>query len=132
MDRLLIFSGLAFFVLVVLFIVKQRIVDRGIRVALFWTRFVPSSTRSVVKRSAEDILMKQEEGSATVSSILETVRESVSTALSSVAPLSPSALELTSTSAQETISSVPDEVLSSISTALTDAASSASIDHIEL
>lgn len=132
MDRLLIFSGLAFFVLVVLFIVKQRIVDRGIRVALFWTRFVPSSTRSVVKRSAEDLLMKQEEGSATVLSILETVRESVSTALSSVAPLSPSASDLTSTSAQETISSVPDEVLSSISTALTNAASSASIDHIEL
>ena len=41
MDRMLIFAGLAFFVLVVLFIIKQRLVDRGLRVAFFWTRFLP-------------------------------------------------------------------------------------------
>jgi len=132
MDRLLIFSGLAFFVLVVLFIVKQRIVDRGIRVALFWTRFVPSSTRSVVKRSTEDILMKQEEGSATMSSILETVRESVSTALSSVTSVSSSASESASTLTQEIVSNISNEVTSSISIALTTAVSSASIEHVEL
>jgi protein transport protein SEC20 len=42
LDRLLILSGLAFFFLVVLFILKQRIVDRGLRVAFWWTRFLPS------------------------------------------------------------------------------------------
>jgi protein transport protein SEC20 len=41
MDRLLIFAALAFFFLVVLFILKQRIVDRGLRIAFFWTRFIP-------------------------------------------------------------------------------------------
>jgi protein transport protein SEC20 len=39
LDRLLIITGLAFFVLVVLFILKQRIVDRGLRIAFWWTRF---------------------------------------------------------------------------------------------
>jgi len=44
MDRLLIIAGLVFFFLVLLFILKQRIVDRGLRVALFWTRFIPRKT----------------------------------------------------------------------------------------
>ena len=42
LDRLLIFAALAFFALVVLFILKQRIVDRGLRIAFWWTRFLPS------------------------------------------------------------------------------------------
>ena len=42
LDRLLIFAGLAFFALVVLFILKQRIVDRGLRIAFWWTRLLPS------------------------------------------------------------------------------------------
>ena len=41
LDRLLILSGLGFFLLVVLFILKQRIVDRGLRIAFWWTRFLP-------------------------------------------------------------------------------------------
>lgn len=41
MDKLLIMAGLVFFFLVILFILKQRVVDRGIRIALFWTRFIP-------------------------------------------------------------------------------------------
>ena len=42
LDRLLIITALAFFFLVVLFILKQRIIDRGLRVALWWTRFLPT------------------------------------------------------------------------------------------
>ncbi|KAG1839383.1 Sec20-domain-containing protein [Suillus tomentosus] len=56
LDRILIISGLVFFGLVVLFIIKQRIVDRGLRIALFWTRFFPSSgssTRGVVQKAGE-------------------------------------------------------------------------------
>ena len=42
LDRVLILSGFFFFIMVVLFILKQRIVDRGIRLAFWWTRFIPS------------------------------------------------------------------------------------------
>jgi protein transport protein SEC20 len=45
LDRLLIFAALGFFALVVLFILKQRLVDRGLRVAFWWTRFLPSMDR---------------------------------------------------------------------------------------
>lgn len=41
LDRVLILSAFAFFVLVILFILKQRILDRGLRVALWWTKFLP-------------------------------------------------------------------------------------------
>ena len=41
LDRILIISGFVFFLLVVLFILKQRIIDRGLRVAFWWTRFIP-------------------------------------------------------------------------------------------
>lgn len=42
LDRLLIFAALAFFALIVIFILKQRLVDRGLRIAFWWTRFLPS------------------------------------------------------------------------------------------
>ncbi|KAG9313560.1 Sec20-domain-containing protein [Chiua virens] len=41
LDRVLIISALIFFVLVVLFVLKQRILDRGLRIAFWWTKFVP-------------------------------------------------------------------------------------------
>jgi protein transport protein SEC20 len=47
LDRLLIASALVFFFLVVLFIIKQRIVDRGLRIALWWSRFVPDFSGNV-------------------------------------------------------------------------------------
>ncbi|KAG1908538.1 Sec20-domain-containing protein [Suillus fuscotomentosus] len=57
-DRVLIISGLVFFGLVVLFIAKQRIIDRGLRIALFWMRLLPglgSSTRGVVQKTGEAV-----------------------------------------------------------------------------
>jgi protein transport protein SEC20 len=45
LDRILLFAALAFFFLVVLFILKQRVVDRGLRIAFWWTRFLPSMDR---------------------------------------------------------------------------------------
>ena len=47
MDKLLIMAGLVFFFLVVLFILKQRVIDRGIRIALFWTRFIPRKAKVI-------------------------------------------------------------------------------------
>lgn len=41
LDRILIISGFVFFLLVVLFILKQRIIDRGLKIAFWWTRFLP-------------------------------------------------------------------------------------------
>ncbi|KAJ7692336.1 Sec20-domain-containing protein [Mycena metata] len=42
LDRIVIFAALLFFILVVLFILKQRIFDRSVRIAFWWTRFVPN------------------------------------------------------------------------------------------
>ena len=56
LDRLLIFAGLAFFALVVLFILKQRIVDRGLRIAFWWTRLLPSMDRG---DSLENVTMEK-------------------------------------------------------------------------
>ncbi|KAG2353586.1 hypothetical protein BDR07DRAFT_1454463 [Suillus spraguei] len=58
LDRILIISGLVFFGLVVLFILKQRIIDRGLRIAFFWTRLLPSSgssTHAVVQKAGDVI-----------------------------------------------------------------------------
>jgi protein transport protein SEC20 len=41
LDKLIISAALAFFVLVMLFILKQRIVDRGLRLAFWWVKWVP-------------------------------------------------------------------------------------------
>ncbi|KAH8101157.1 Sec20-domain-containing protein [Cristinia sonorae] len=81
LDRLLIFAALAFFVLVVLFILKQRLVDRSLRIALFWTRFLPSSSSgksaaSVVKDRVVDVM---EKGTAVTGSVVVTT-----TAVSSI------------------------------------------------
>lgn len=42
LDRLLLISALVFFFLVVAFVLKQRVIDRGIRLAFWWTRFIPA------------------------------------------------------------------------------------------
>ena len=47
LDRLLIFAAVAFFFLVVLLILKQRVVDKGIRIAFWWTRFLPDFSSDV-------------------------------------------------------------------------------------
>ncbi|KAG2032522.1 hypothetical protein BDR03DRAFT_935948 [Suillus americanus] len=56
LDRVLVISGLVFFSLVVLFILTQRIISRGLRIAFFWTRLLPSSgssTRAAVQMAGE-------------------------------------------------------------------------------
>ncbi|KAH8113957.1 Sec20-domain-containing protein, partial [Phellopilus nigrolimitatus] len=41
LDRALVAAALGVFVLVVLFVLKQRVLDRGVRLAFWWTRFLP-------------------------------------------------------------------------------------------
>jgi len=75
-DRLLIMAGLVFFFLVVLFILKQRVIDRGIRIALFWTRFIPRKAKTI-----EGIL---ERGDIKVVSTVTSVATSATTLATSV------------------------------------------------
>ncbi|KAI0090487.1 Sec20-domain-containing protein [Irpex rosettiformis] len=59
-DRVIIIAALVFFVLVVLFILKQRLVDRSIRIAFWWTRFLPGlgSNSSKTSDKVADALEK--------------------------------------------------------------------------
>ena len=59
LDRLLIFAALAFFALVVLFILKQRIVDRGLRLAFWWTRLLPSRHRDNSISAAQEVTVEK-------------------------------------------------------------------------
>ncbi|KAG6896911.1 hypothetical protein C0992_005314 [Termitomyces sp. T32_za158] len=52
-DRVLMLSAFVFFLLVVLFIIKQRIVDRGLRLAFWWTRFLPDYSGDAALLAAE-------------------------------------------------------------------------------
>jgi protein transport protein SEC20 len=73
LDRMLLIAGLGFFFLVVLFILKQvscpslcvymynngilkRIVDRGLRIAFWWTRFLPDSKGAALNDAERGVL----------------------------------------------------------------------------
>jgi protein transport protein SEC20 len=64
---MLIFAGLALFALVVLFILKQRIVDRGLRIAFWWTRLLPSMDRGDSPLGVKEVTM--EKGPVTLQSV---------------------------------------------------------------
>ncbi|KAL1949231.1 hypothetical protein VTO73DRAFT_11037 [Trametes versicolor] len=83
LDRLVILAALTFFVLVVLFILKQRIVDRGLRIALWWTRFVPSF-------SGDEALLAMEKGEAALSASPSSVATAASTVLASASTVAAS------------------------------------------
>ncbi|KAJ6595754.1 Sec20-domain-containing protein [Mycena vulgaris] len=87
LDRVLIFAALLFFFLVVLFILKQRIFDRGMRIAFWWTRFVPDF-------SGDAQLLSMEKGSmGSVTALSTTIASSAASAASVLA--SSSAIEPT-------------------------------------
>ncbi|KAF8195110.1 Sec20-domain-containing protein [Pholiota molesta] len=90
LDRILILSGFCFFVLVVLFILKQRIVDRGIRLAFWWTRFVPSFSEDAA------LLRRAEKGMA---SVVVDASASLASAATAVASLASSAMPVASLTA---------------------------------
>lgn len=105
LDRLLVLAGLAFFVLVVLFILKQRLVDRSLRIALWWTRFVPNF-------SGDEVLMQMEEGKEVVkgaAGAVTSVLTTVATAASSVLEAAPSAIPGTDT-VEPSQSTAPDVI----------------------
>ncbi|KAF8496550.1 Sec20-domain-containing protein [Russula emetica] len=75
LDRLLIFAALAFFALVVLFILKQRIVDRGLRIAFWWTRLLPSRDRGDTILPAQEVTV--EKGYITSQSVAEVASSTI-------------------------------------------------------
>ena len=80
LDRILIFAGLAFFILVVLFILKQRILDRALRIAFWWTRFLPrDNSQFDVKQGM------MEKGVTTTQSVAEVVSSVVASAATALA-----------------------------------------------
>ncbi|THH28354.1 hypothetical protein EUX98_g5836 [Antrodiella citrinella] len=85
LDRMLILAALLFFILIVLFILKQRLVDRSLKIAFFWTRFLPSSSSSAknaVKDKVVDMVEKGSGGSivAAVTTASTTLLTAASTA----------------------------------------------------
>ncbi|GLB42367.1 putative sec20-domain-containing protein [Lyophyllum shimeji] len=112
-DRILIIAAFVFFVLVVLFILKQRILDRGLRVALWWTRFLPNLSR-------EAAMVNIEKGSAKLSSAVASLSSTVvaassvaaSVAARATAPVIPREDGATSAESSSTLDSLYSDVLS--------------------
>ncbi|CAL1699491.1 unnamed protein product [Somion occarium] len=88
LDRLLILAGLMFFILVILFILKQRLVDRSIRIAFWWTRFIPSSSDKAMDAMEKGAIAV----SATLSSVVAGVSTAAVSATASLASVTPSPL----------------------------------------
>jgi protein transport protein SEC20 len=84
LDRILIFAGLAFFLLVVLFILEQRVVDRGLRIAFWWTRFLPSMGRGDSQLPVkEDMIEKGITTTQSVAAVASSIVASTATGLAS-------------------------------------------------
>ena len=96
LDRILIISGFVFFLLVVLFILKQRIIDRGFKIAFWWTRFLPdfSSDEELLRGAMDPVGEPSSFSAATVSvvtplvSLVSSGTATTAAVLSSVTPMS--------------------------------------------
>ncbi|KAF8870650.1 Sec20-domain-containing protein, partial [Infundibulicybe gibba] len=80
MDRLLVISAFAFFILVVLFIVKQRILDRGLRMAFWWTRLLPNTGG---KPSIQDVKLQSKAISTTISEVISDAASAITFSVTS-------------------------------------------------
>ncbi|KAI0064328.1 Sec20-domain-containing protein [Artomyces pyxidatus] len=137
LDRLLIMGALAFFLLVVLFILKQRIVDRGIRIAFWWTRFLPymgGESNPLDKLEKGRIYASTVTGVAMVSSTTVSVFSSVASSMSSAdAAVVSSGVDATATSILDSLSDAAGTTKDpSISPATTDMAPGSTALHDEL
>ena len=83
LDRLLIFAALTFFALVILFILKQRLVDRGLRIAFWWTRFLPSMDRGDSQVVVNRVVMEKATTQTDIATLASSVVISMTTALAS-------------------------------------------------
>src|ERR1700676_102379 len=108
LDRLLIITALVFFFLVTLFILKQRIVDRGLRIALWWTRLLPTGDMDNLEKGGGVI------GTAGV--VVSTAMASASLTLAGFSRTGSDALDSSSTA---TVDATPSSPLSSVVASMT-------------
>lgn len=107
-DRVLIVSAFVFFILVVLFILKQRMLDRGLRLALWWTRFLPDF-------SGDAALLSMEKGSAILSSAAASLSSTIIAASSPAATMAASStVPLNPPENVDAISAEPSSTLDSL------------------
>jgi len=79
-DRVLIISAFIFFVLVVLLVLKQRVLDRGLWIAFWWTRFLPDfrgDAQLLAKEKAEAVVVVVESATGTLATLLATTSSMV-------------------------------------------------------
>jgi protein transport protein SEC20 len=74
----------------VLFIVKQRVLDKGVKIVFWWTRFIPDFSGDEALLAHRGNLKDLEKGTAVVSTAEVIITSVVSAAASLVASLSPS------------------------------------------
>lgn len=70
LDRLLIGAAIVFFVLVVLFILEQRVLERGFRIVFWWTRFMNLSSWSSGRGKVGMMEKETALGSAVLASVV--------------------------------------------------------------
>jgi len=81
-DRVLIISAFIFFVLVILLVLKQRVLDRGLRIAFWWTRLPPDFSR-------HPQLLAREKAEA-VAGVVESATETLAIVLAAASSMVPS------------------------------------------
>ena len=94
LDRLLILSSLAFFLLVVAYILKKRIIDKGIWLAFWWVKYLPLPKLSA-SSAPPSILSSQPQvplQSSTIAKADPMPVNSVSSLLASAVPAASSAV----------------------------------------
>ncbi|KAF8843898.1 hypothetical protein BDN67DRAFT_994700 [Paxillus ammoniavirescens] len=92
LDRVLIIAALVLFALVVLFVVKERILDRGVRFAFWWTRFLPGGRggagdklQNALTEKGTGVLVGLSASASATVSVLVAASQEASTLLSSTA-----------------------------------------------
>ncbi|KAF8628823.1 hypothetical protein AX15_003700 [Amanita polypyramis BW_CC] len=132
LDRMLIISAFIFFLLVVMFIVKQRVIDRGLRIAFWWTRFLPDFSgdekllnldKAALTSSLSDIVSGAVTVSSTLSSSLATTAMLSSSSTSTPTPDGiPTSMHIT----------MDSTLLASTMAFSHDTTSSSTVAHVEL
>ncbi|KAK0454070.1 Sec20-domain-containing protein [Desarmillaria tabescens] len=133
MDRILIISGLVFFTLVVLLILKQRLVDRGIRIAFWWTRFIPDFGGDEALLSMEEGIKATTLATTLASAAAGSVSAAVSLATSSLVEVSVSSVlwdSSTTDSATEATMSPPNTFITTTTDTIMSSATETSHDEL--
>ncbi|KAF9262372.1 hypothetical protein L218DRAFT_903762 [Marasmius fiardii PR-910] len=100
-DRALIIAGFVFFMTVVLFVVKERVLDRGLRIAFWWTRFIPDFGGD------EELLRAGMKEAASVTASMASVASSLAGVVTSSSMPTPASLETElSDSSEATLSEI--------------------------